>query len=317
MFVKVSYDLSSPVLAVEPEALVFRYGGELRPVVTLTPSSTDPAGKWAGEALGELTPPPPVAADLSSSPVQVTDRLVGFFKEVHRQLLAYLQGTVEVLAWRRGHSVGETQLWSKHYMWSIDGDDWHDLQKLTRISLRLSVGLPVPKARVPPEILEDVRNLVETGVAEPLGRHLLREAWAQREASPRSALVLAIAAAEVGFKQFIGSLVPHAAWLVQNLPTPPLEAMLVKYLPSLPVKLRIKGKTVSIPDRILSEIRSGVLLRNQIAHKGAVSPKSDKLQRILFAVSDLLWILDLYGGYAWAGNYLRPELIAAWKDERG
>jgi len=129
--------------------------------------------------------------------------------------------------------------------------------------------------------------------------------------------VLAIAAAEVGFKQFIGSLVPHAAWLVQNLPTPPLEAMLVKYLPSLPVKLRIKGKTVSIPDRILSEIRSGVLLRNQIAHKGAVSPKSDKLQRILFAVSDLLWILDLYGGYAWAGNYLRPELIAAWKDERG
>jgi len=51
--------------------------------------------------------------------------------------------------------------------------------------------------------------MIKPGAEEPLGRQLFREAWSEREMHPRSALVvIGVAAAEVGFKRLVGSLVP-------------------------------------------------------------------------------------------------------------
>jgi hypothetical protein len=69
------------------------------------------------------------------------------------------------------------------------------------------------------EITDYVSTVVANGGDEPLARQILREAWAQKSASPRSALVLAIAAAEVGFKQCVSQLVPEARWLVEEIPS--------------------------------------------------------------------------------------------------
>jgi hypothetical protein len=42
-----------------------------------------------------------------------------------------------------------------------------------------------------------------------------------RRANPRSALIIGMSAAEVGFKQCVGYLVPDAAWLANHVPRPP------------------------------------------------------------------------------------------------
>jgi hypothetical protein len=43
-------------------------------------------------------------------------------------------------------------------------------------------------------------------------------------------MILAVAAAEVGFKQFIVQMQPETKWLVANLPSPPLDKMLAEFL---------------------------------------------------------------------------------------
>ena len=76
--------------------------------------------------------------------------------------------------------------------------------------------------------------------------------------------------------------------------------MLTEYLPYLPVKLKLTGKTLAPPEDLLQEIRTGVNLRNQVAHLGNASVTSEKFDKIIKAVSDLLWILDFYQGHKWA-----------------
>jgi hypothetical protein len=183
------------------------------------------------------------------------------------------------------------------------------------LQLRVSVGLPIKQGPVPAEITDYVGTFVADGGDAPLARQLLREAWAQKSASPRSALVLAIAAAEVGFKQCVSVLVPEAGWLVEEVQSPPLYKMLTEYLPHPPVKLGLTGKTLVPPEDLLHEIKTGIKLRNQVAHQGNASVTSEKLDRILKAVSDLLWILDFYQGHKWAICYVQQAVLGAWKSD--
>ncbi|MGQ0595368.1 MAG: hypothetical protein ACT4QB_22830 [Gammaproteobacteria bacterium] len=67
------------------------------------------------------------------------------------------------------------------------------------------------------------------------------------------------------------------------------------------------------PDDLLHEIETGVGLRNSVVHLGDVKMTAEKLDRILRAVSDLLWILDIYQGHKWAIRYIDPAVLNNWK----
>lgn len=164
---------------------------------------------------------------------------------------------------------------------------WNPIYGLLQVSA--SVGPQEFRGPVPPEIAAAVGTLVASGQDEPLTRQLLREAWTQKVQSHRSAVVLAIAAVGVSLKECISALVPDVRWLVENVPMPPSHNMLTEYLPLLPVRARLAGKTLVPPD-LLHEIRTGVELRNRVVHLGHVKMTAEKLDRILLRVSDLLWI---------------------------
>lgn len=72
-----------------------------------------------------------------------------------------------------------------------------------------------------------------------------------------------MAAAEVGFKQCVGRLVPDAEWLANNVPSPPLHMMLSQYLPLLPSKLKVQGKVLRPPKRIITVLKQGAEARKQ------------------------------------------------------
>jgi hypothetical protein len=109
--------------------------------------------------------------------------------------------------------------------------------------------------------------------------------------------------------------VPGAEWLIENLQTPPLYRMLKEYLPLLPVRLHLEKKTLVPPDELLHEIRTGNDLRNKVSHQGHVKITAEKLDRILRAVSDLLWILDLYQGREWAIQNVQHQVLNGWESD--
>ena len=75
--------------------------------------------------------------------------------------------------------------------------------------------------------------MINQGLSEPLTHSLFREAYAQRVTNRRSSLVLAVAAAEVAVKRCATILAPRAAWLLEELPSPPIAQMITDFLPSL------------------------------------------------------------------------------------
>ena len=270
-------------------------GGDLKVIVTVERAESE--GDCICSARLNAMLPAELAADFTGN--DPSPRLYDYLRAAGAPLNNYLIRTIRLLMWRRGMRVDYSLSPYRTMFWSMDGEQWKPLP--VRITGFVGhVGIPWRQGPVPSEVIADVSTLVERGDDEPLAHQLMREAWVQKNASPRSALVIALTAAEVGFKHCVSNLVPDSKWLVENLQSPPLYKMLTEYLPLLPVRLRLKGKTLVPPEELLHEIRTGNNLRNEVVHQGHVKIAPEKLDRILKAVSDLLWILDVYQGREWA-----------------
>jgi hypothetical protein len=130
-----------------------------------------------------------------------------------------------------------------------------------------------------------------TGSNEPLAHELLREAEINRESNPRSSLILGVAAAEVGFKQFVSETFPDTSWLME-LPSPPLIEMINKF-PWEKVKTQINNQVPTVPTPILNELKKAITLRNKIVHSGIAALEPDTMGSIGNAVNDFLYFLDI------------------------
>jgi len=148
-----------------------------------------------------------------------------------------------------------------------------------------------------------VRRVVEDGDAEPMGHTLYREAWAQQDQNPRSALVVGVAGFEVGVKQCIARLVPEARWLIEYSPSPPVPLILRKYLPMLACGAECSPDTLLPSKPILRILDEAVECRNAVVHRGAPPPDPATLRTMLLAIRHILYLVDGYSGHAWAFTY--------------
>jgi hypothetical protein len=201
----------------------------------------------------------------------------------------------------------------------LNGEQW----KLAPLPEYWGVSFTTyPEASFSEPIQNGLQSWIETGQGEPLGRSLLREAWEHRERSPRSALVIGVAAAEVGFKQFSAEIAPHTAWLLEEGPSPSLEKMLRHHLPKI-LEDNQRFPIKQIPPTIIKTIGKANQQRNAVVHKPPTAQErhqelqdwlsADDLEAALLAVSDLLWFLDYYRGYLWALDHVRKETLAVWE----
>jgi len=84
--------------------------------------------------------------------------------------------------------------------------------------------------------------------------------------------------------------------------------MLKEYLPTLPMKCLIAGKSPPpISQSLLDILKTGVLLRNEIVHGKRVKLNDERLRKTLGAVNDLLYYCDLLGGRIVASQRLSVE----------
>jgi hypothetical protein len=227
-----------------------------------------------------------------------------FSSQVHRRLIESIELTAKVIRWRRTIKSSHKPINSTWGVsWSFDGQNWH------RMPYRLSGEIETKfHFKISAKAHHELQELIKAGENEPLGHELFLEAWELRSRNPRSALIIGMSAAEVGFKQCIGKLVPDAEWLANNAPTPPLDKMLSSYLPLLPAKLRIEGNVLKPTRRIRSAIKKGIDARNHCVHVGNEPPKGKDLKELLLSIRDLLYLLDFYCGFEWALEYIRDEV---------
>jgi hypothetical protein len=170
----------------------------------------------------------------------------------------------------------------------------------------------LPQDRFSPEEIADLEAMATSGTREPVAHALLREAQraeAQREYA--SALVMAIAALEIGVKQLIGALVPAAEWLTLHAPSPPVFEILRDYLPTVPAHESIGGNVTALPAGILEDVRNGISRRNETVHKGQGELRQDFISKVLGAVSDVILVCDYYTGHKWALQNLSDRMLDA------
>jgi hypothetical protein len=117
------------------------------------------------------------------------------------------------------------------FEWSRDGVTWIVVPRQGSAIARVDRSLPGR-----PGASAELQTLADASVVAPLSRDLFHESENVGFANGRSALVIVIAALEVGVKECISDLVPNAEWLATNVPSPPVVKMLTDYLPTLPVR---------------------------------------------------------------------------------
>lgn len=206
-------------------------------------------------------------------PIQVQT----FISEIYAGLLGSASRVWRLLRWRTAatgsHEVFQTILASE---WSRDSAAWQDLPVKAYVTVG-SYAIP----RIGTDIEQSVQDLLTDDVAEPSSEELLREAWAASRANPRAGLLLAVAAAEVGFKELVTDLVPEVRWLTLNVPAPPLVRLLSNSLPELPVRAGIAEPP---PKEIRRVLENAVKARNDLAHQGEFDRLGIDLDEVLAVV---------------------------------
>jgi hypothetical protein len=232
--------------------------------------------------------------------------------QVDRDLESFASRALRLIRWRRGSSGHYNPIHRRlAFEWSFDGESWKGVAQ--DITVEMVCGIPY--SQWSDKLSKSVQKALDDGWREPLAHELLREASLKSEENPRSSVVLAVAAAEIGLKQCVAKLLPEAKWLVEEVQSPPLVKMLKEFLPRLPVRGRLKGRPPSIPPAILEHLQKAVMLRNELVHRGieSLQLKDSTVREILGAVHDLLYLLDLYCGIEWAIHNVRLDTLSAWK----
>lgn len=259
------------------------------------PGTGQPLEKWP-EPIGHIAP--------SSMPHAFQE----FSRDIQRDLRAVANTAVGLLRWRAAELGPMRPLASEGGVtWSLGDGQWHPFPGPTYATIRPYTGLQLCA-----DAAQDLQLLVSEEGSEPFAYELLREAWALRENSPRSALLIAIAALEVAVKQFIADRVAPAKWLVNNLPAPDVIKVLSKYLPSLepPPDARQGATRFERPSpklmKLLQERRDQ---RNDITHRPDAHQQQaqvatpDDARSAILAVRQVLLRLDLADGHHWAREY--------------
>ncbi|MGH7441017.1 MAG: hypothetical protein ACRENE_35535 [Polyangiaceae bacterium] len=220
-----------------------------------------------------------------------------------------VQRYVCALRWRVGIDGPHSPLSVGLPQWSNDEATWRRFPLFGTRVLGFSGGSAPRLSNCPTELAE-----VASGLEEPVYHSLFREAWSQRTSNRRSALVIGLAAAEIATKTTLAGLAPTAEWLILNLPSPPLDRMLRKAIPSA---MKAAGRTLRFnmeggKARVLEDIRNGITQRNECVHQPGSPPDFDNVVKFLLAVRDVLFMCDVYAGHDWALARIRKETLEEW-----
>ena len=225
-----------------------------------------------------------------------------------QQLIEYVESKLasqtnyflKLLRWRQGYEAPAEVADSSNLYWRID-EGCYLLAPLksgphNKFTTHTMHGICWDE-----EHKDNLQDLwAKDGIAEPLGRTLVREAIALADESPRSAILIMTTALETGVKIHISSISPNTDWLMEEIPSPPIFKILRDYIPLIHKRL---GNDLLYWEKVkpfIKDVQKLVELRNKVAHTGNIPKDSDSIYNYLELVSDLLYLLDVLQGHDWA-----------------
>lgn len=215
----------------EPSLEEFRDGGVLVRIEARVPDGGSFATVVCSGAVDDPAPSAEVETWMAYQLLVATAGLpIAQQRQIHEGWLiveTVLQRVGKALRWRFS-LVGDDTVFSSTQL----DVDLHDGAALTLTPLLRSAVAGDDMARIGADGLRAAAELISSAVEQPLAHELWRESWNLRHASPRSSLVVGVAAAEVGIKQLIALLVPGAESLVEHLPSPSVTTLIRRVLPT-------------------------------------------------------------------------------------
>ena len=143
---------------------------------------------------------------------------------------------------------------------------------------------------------------------EPLAHELLREAGSVARSSPRSGILIAVAALEAGVKAHCSAVAPDSLWLLEVGPSPPIFKMLRDYLPSIH---KSRGTDVSFWEKFkptIKKLDEFISIRNKLSHTGVLPAGAIEPFAYFDMISDVLYGLDVLCGHEWAKERISKKI---------
>jgi hypothetical protein len=204
---------------------------------------------------------------------------------------------IALYRWRWMLDVPATPFETYEAAYSLEPGEWDRIQPT---SVTITAGWPRPRSTIAQQA-PAVEQLLTSAAREPLAHQLLIEAVGTAKSSERVSLMFSVIALEVGLKALIIELQPQTEWILTEMPSPPIIAILCNYLPTLPAGFLIGGKKPSgISKRVIDDVKKAVTLRNNLAHRGVAKIDAVWLDDWLLNCKDLLYLFDVYAGRLWA-----------------
>ncbi|WP_312144661.1 hypothetical protein [Brevundimonas sp.] len=223
----------------------------------------------------------------------------------------YLEDTaarfLRLLQWRQAISTSQSPLEFNSLLWRTDPGYYHATPRPLSAS-----GLSQTRRGDLTWGSHENENLSKLWLGdaeEPLAHELIREAGIIRLQSERSAVLIAVSAAETGLKAHLSQIVPKLSWLMEKAPSPPIYTMLRDYVPRIHEGSGVDLSFWPALQPTLSAVRKAVEARNSLAHTGQMDTTID-VEEVIAQIRDLLYVLDVLAGHEWAKTTVRPELAA-------
>ena len=229
-----------------------------------------------------------------------------FVHRTARRMSELATRAFDVALWRTGARSGPPgiEIYPQQLFWKLQpaegeavlNSDWRQVP-----TGMVSLGLPDASfLDLDDSIAPEISLLLDDAAQQPLGHDLLREAWRVHESNPRAAVVVAVAAIEIGLKQFIANQLPQTEWLLRNVPSPPLHKLLRDLLPTVPSKAKGHGTIPALDGSIVRVVKEAVEKRNSLVHVGGAEVGEEWLATLFQGARRLLYELDYHSGYEWA-----------------
>jgi hypothetical protein len=234
------------------------------------------------------------------------------FGDVFDRLAGLALRWADLLKWRFNRPQPANPMTQASFLWSLDEQEWTAPPGgLFRAPVMGSTG-PILENDVFAEIYEWWKS---PGAIVPLSRQILIDSNAELGDNNRAAYVLAVAAAEVGVKEFcsLRGGAESESWLLREMASPPLRRLLREYIVFFTDRRTTDGHV--FPRQLVAELDRAVETRNRIIHRGEQAPTDEQTSTMLVAASDLLYLLDWFAGHEWALGYVSADTAASYEPE--
>lgn len=187
----------------------------------------------------------------------------------------------------------------KSLHWSKDESNWNiiDLDGIDAVVVANVSPIVIDTSSFNNLLNGIIRN---SSLQEPIHHKMIREADDLKFRTPKSSIVIGVAALEVAVKHFVAMKSPSQAEKLLESQSPEIYKILKEIIPNIIPEF-------SIPQIFLDQVRVIVLIRNELVHAGKFNLTIQSVCEKIDLIRDLIHLVDHYSDYTNFAKYHQKQ----------